>query len=303
MSNLSLKMRELLKNNFLYHLPKVVEIQKSFDGTEKFVLQLDDGAQIEMVLIPEGKKNTLCISTQVGCSRGCVFCATGKYGLRRNLSQVEIISEIIVAQQALKKQNIETSLTNIVFMGMGEPLDNYDNVLKALKIIVSSDGFCFSSRRITISTSGVVPLIYRIAEAGINIKLAISLNAAIKEKRSKLMPINDIYSLEELKKSLIYFRRHTKFRITIEYIMLHNFNMFYEDVKAIIQYCGDLSCKLNLIKWNFVEGCNLESPTEEQIIEFFKALQVFPHAVILRKSRGTDIAGACGQLIVKNSEE
>ena len=190
----------------------------------------------------------------------------------------------------------EDKITNIVLMGMGEPLDNYENVVNSIKLIQAENGFCFSGRRITLSTCGVVPKILELAESGLKIKLAVSLNSAINEKRDEIMPINKIYPLNELKNALLTFRKKTNFRITFEYIMIGNFNMSSEDIKALSKFCGDISCKLNLINWNEVNGLSWVRPRADQVSLFMQGLQHIPAAITLRKSRGEDIAGACGQL-------
>ena len=300
MSDISKALQATLIDTFDNTLPEVIDIQTSKDHTSKFLLKLSDANCIEMVYIPAEKKNTLCISTQVGCARRCSFCATAKIGLKRNLTQAEILAQILIAQNHFPEKKI----TNLVFMGMGEPLDNFDNVVSALQIIQDKDGFYFSGRRITISTAGVVPKIYELADifsskTNIKIKLAISLNAAIDEKRDKIMPINLIYPLSELKKAVQYFRKHTHFRITFEYIMMSNFNMQTEDIKALTKFCSDISCKINLIRWNEIPDYPYQSPTDDEVDTFIQQLHKIPNAITIRKSRGADIAGACGQLAGK----
>jgi len=298
MKNLSKDLRAKLSNKFDNKLPKILKKETSIDGTQKFLLELSDKNEIEMVLIPYKNKNTLCVSSQVGCKRNCQFCATAKMGLIRNLETYEILSQIYIANRIL--HNDEKKLTNIVFMGMGEPLDNFDNVIKAVELLQNNDTFSFSPRRITISTSGVVPGIYKLSEINLKIKLAVSLNAAINEKRRILMPITIAYPLAELKKALKNFRKHSPYRITFEYVMIKNFNMFDEDIKAISSFLGDISCKLNLIPWNKVSFLDYESPSEEEVLEFEKKLQNNSFAVTRRKSRGSDISAACGQLAIKS---
>lgn len=295
MTNLSKQLRELLKTHIDNKLPETVSCQKSTDGTTKFLLNLQDNSKIEMVLMPAGKKNTLCVSSQVGCARQCEFCATATLGLKRNLEINEILGQIYLAKQELGSEK----LTNIVFMGMGEPLDNYENMIKALTILQDDQAFSFSPRRITVSTAGVIPRIGQLATSGFKVKLAVSLNAAINSKRDILMPINKQYPLEELKGALLDFRKKTNFRITFEYVMIQNFNMGKEDIKAIKKFLGDISCKINLIAWNAVDGLDYTSPTEEEVEAFTTELHVLSAAVTLRKSRGNDIDAACGQLAAK----
>jgi 23S rRNA (adenine2503-C2)-methyltransferase len=296
MTDISLDLRNTLKSCFETSLPTIEETQKSSDGTTKFLLKLQDGCQIEMVYIPSPKKNTLCISTQVGCGRGCLFCATSKMGLVRNLSQSELLGQFFLASKYFPDQKI----TNLVLMGMGEPLDNFERVLSFVRLMQDENALSFSGRRITLSTCGVVPMINRLADSNVKLKLAVSLNSAICENRSKLMPINQIYPLNELKKSLLYYRKKTNFRITFEYIMIDDFNMLQEDIKALTKFCGDISCKINLIKWNYVEGLSLKPPSDRQVTDFIEKLKTLPVAITLRDSRGSDITGACGQLSGKN---
>ena len=292
MTNISKELQKSLSVEFNTELPKIVEIQKSSDGTEKFMLKLADNELIEMVFIPDIKKNTICISTQVGCSRNCSFCATALLGLKRNLEPEEILSQLLIISNHFKDDKI----TNIVLMGMGEPLDNYENVIKSVKFIQSEEGFRFSGRRITLSTCGVIPKILELADSNIKIKLAVSLNSAIDEKRSLLMPINKLYPLSDLKKALLTFRKKTNFRITFEYIMIDNFNMGNEDITALAKFCGDISCKINLISWNEVSYLPWKRPKSDRVNQFINSLSHLPVAITLRKSRGEDIAGACGQL-------
>lgn len=294
-STLPKKIKEELKQVIQTNLPEITTKQTSTDGTTKYLLNLGDGSNIEMVLIPHKEKNTLCVSSQVGCSRGCTFCATAKLGLKRNLECNEIISQIFIAMKELG----ESKLTNIVFMGMGEPLDNFDNLVKAVKIL--QELFLFSPRKITVSTSGVIPKIDMLAQAALKVKLAVSLNSAIQEKRESLMPISKQYPLDELKNSLLSFKKKNPFRITFEYIMIKNFNMSDEDVIKLKRFLGDISCKLNLIKWNPVKGLPYESPNEKEIKSFHNKLMSMDSAVTYRKSRGEDIDAACGQLAGKQS--
>ena len=292
-STLPKKIKEELKYNIETALPEIVTKQTSTDGTTKYLLNLKDDNKIEMVLIPHKEKNTLCVSSQVGCSRGCEFCATAKLGLKRNLECNEIISQIFIAMKELG----DARLTNIVFMGMGEPLDNYDNVVKSVGIL--QELFLFSPRKITVSTCGIVPKIELLALAGLKVKLAVSLNSAIQEKREMLMPVAVKYPLDELKNSLLTFKKKNPFRITFEYIMMKDLNMGTDDLKALIRFLGDISCKLNLIKWNPVPGLPYKSPTDREIESFRNKLMTLDSAVTYRKSKGDDIDAACGQLAGK----
>jgi len=295
MTSLSESFRRKLQSDFETALPKIEDKKISADGTTKYLLQLHDNQLIEMVLIPNEKKNTLCLSSQVGCARNCSFCATGKLGLKRNLEVSEILAQVYLAILELKSEK----LTNIVFMGMGEPLDNFDNVVSALKILQSEKCFRFSPRRITISTCGIIPQIEKLAETGIKTKLAVSLNSAVQEKREKLMPVSKEFPLSDLKKSLLDFRKKSPYRITFEYIMMKNVNISRQDAKALIKFAGDISCKINLIKWNEIASFPFQTPSDEEVEKFRKQLEIIPAAVTFRKSRGSDIEAACGQLAGK----
>lgn len=292
MNNLPQALRNKLINIFDFSLPNILEEQISVDGTRKFLLNLKDGSNIEMVIIPAGGKNTLCISSQVGCARNCSFCATARLGLTRNLSVSEIVGQIYLANQQLQ----DAKLTNLVFMGMGEPLDNYDNVIEAVKIIQSDMGFSFSPRRITVSTCGIVPGIKKLANSGLKLKLAVSLNSALDIKRQQLMPVTNTYSLDQLKEALLEFRKSNPYRITFEYVLIKDFNMGKEDRKALRRFVGDISSKLNLIVWNPVPQLPWKKPTQEEVDDFLQDLQDLSVAITFRKSRGSDIAAACGQL-------
>ena len=292
MTTLPESLRQKLKNNFDNFLPEIIKVDISKDGTKKFLLSLVDDNRIEMVLIPNDKKNTLCVSSQVGCARNCGFCATASLGFTRNLEVYEILSQVFLAIKELE----EKKLTNIVFMGMGEPLDNLKNIIKAVKILQEEQCFSFSPRRITISTCGIIPKLQELSDSGLKIKLAVSLNSAIQEKREQLMPVCRKHPLTELKKALLDFRKKTAFRITFEYVMIKDFNVGKDDVKALLKFLGDISCKLNVIKWNEVSSLLFKSPSEEEVAEFILRMQKLSSAVTYRKSRGQDINGACGQL-------
>ena len=294
MTDLPAPFKTWLHENFSFTLPKIIDTKRAKDGSSKYLLELEDGAKIEMVLIPDKQRSklTLCVSSQVGCSRACSFCATGSLGLARNLETHEIISQILLAQ----RQSPQHRISNLVFMGMGEPLDNLPRILAAIQIIQASDTFAFSPRRITISTCGLAPQIITLAQSGIRCKLAVSLNSAIPAKRSRLMPVNDVYPLQELKSAIISYLKHNKFRVTFEYILIPGLNMADEDIKALKKYVGDLACKLNFIPYNPVDALPFRPPTEAEIESFMAKAQSLNQAITLRRSRGAEVCGACGQL-------
>ncbi len=298
MTDLPADFKAFLAETYELSLPEILQTVQSKDGSVKFLLQFTDGGLVETVLMPEGEKNTLCISSQIGCAFNCLFCATGKLGEMRDLTTAEIVAQVILARQYLGADK----LTNIVFMGMGEPLDNLDNVIPSIQILQSDFGLQFSPRRMTISTCGYVPKIYELAESGIKIKLAVSLNSAINDKRDELMPVNTTYNLQDLKQAILFFRQHSPWRITIEYIMIPGFNMSEADAKALVKYVGDISCKVNLIAWNRVTGLPWRSPTQQEALAFQDLLRQLPVSVTIRKSRGTDISAACGQLAAMNKQ-
>ena len=297
MTNLPQDFKVWLHENFSFALPKIADCRQAQDGSSKYLLKLEDDAEIEMVLIPDKTraKLTLCVSSQVGCSRACAFCATGTLGLARNLEAHEIIAQVLLAQREFPQQKI----SNLVFMGMGEPLDNLANVIKAIKILQAEDAFAFSPRRITVSTCGLAPKILELAQTGLKCKLAVSLNSAINEKRSRLMPVNDIYPLTELKKALKSYLKMSNFRITFEYILIPELNMGDDDIRALKAFVGDLASKLNFIPFNPVPRLPFRPPTEAEIQDFMKRAMTINQAITLRRSRGIEICGACGQLAGK----
>lgn len=292
MTDLPAAVKDFLIKNFSFALPKIDLVQTADDETAKYRLKLEDNAVIEMVLIPYEKKRTLCVSSQVGCARNCEFCATGKMGLKRNLEVHEIVGQILLASAICQPER----LSNLVFMGMGEPLDNLDNVLTSLRIIQAENSLSFSPRRTTISTCGLPDKIRQIANSKVRTKLAVSLNSAIDDKRDILMPVNKLHPLGELKDALFYYLNRVNFRVTFEYILIPGINMGQEDIKALKRFVGDLSCKINFIPYNHVPDLPYRSPTEREIDEFLSRAQVLNQAITLRRSRGSNISGACGQL-------
>ncbi|MGQ9847019.1 MAG: 23S rRNA (adenine(2503)-C(2))-methyltransferase RlmN [Bacteroidales bacterium] len=298
MANLSASLRIKLKESFSWDRIRLLTFQKAADGTIKAAFKLHDKQVIEGVVIPSDKRFTACISTQVGCPVKCAFCATGQLGFMRNLSRGEIFDQVIDLNR-LSYENFGHYLTNIVVMGMGEPLLNYDNTIKALQMVCSKDGLGWSAQRITLSTVGIPEGIKKLAHEKLKIQLAISLHSAIQEKRETLIPLAKKYQLDELLNALKYYTQKTQQQITFEYLMLKGINDQKEDAKALIRLASLINVKINLIRYNNVDAINYSSSDEEQLV-FFKNLLVEKHLnVKVRQSRGKDIDAACGQLANK----
>lgn len=306
MTNISMKDRELLaEKSYIQFLNLIDHKISKIDNTEKFLFQLEDGNTIETVLLRhldsknKEKRITLCISSQVGCPVKCSFCATGKDGYERNLSTSEIINQIYTVERRIRKKN--EVINNIVFMGMGEPLLNLDNVTKSLNIISSENGLNISKRKICISTSGYIPSIERILLENIPVELAISLHSAINEKRDKIIPINKKYPLEDLLSVLTEYQKRTKRRITFEYILIKDFNVSEIDANSLADFVHNFDHVVNLIPYNPIENVGLERPSMKQINKFYEYLKnVRKVNVTLRQEKGADIDGACGQLRQRN---
>lgn len=300
MTDLSRDLRRTLEDNFYIKRLFVEEKMVSKDGTEKFLYKLTDGNHIESVLIPEKTHFTLCVSSQVGCAHDCRFCLTAKGGLIRNLSVSEIVSQVRDARYYLTQKGIEPlKLSNIVFMGMGEPLANYKNLITSLKIIKDSDyGLKFADRRVTVSTSGLVPKIIQLGlDTGVN--LAVSLNATTDEIRSSLMPINDKYPIKELLEACMNFTMKPRNKITFEYILMEGVNDTKEDALRLVKLLTPIKSKVNLIPFNEHEGSGFKRPSNNKIHEFLQILLDRNFTAIIRKSKGDDILAACGQLKAK----
>jgi 23S rRNA (adenine2503-C2)-methyltransferase len=300
MTNLSVELRQFLSLHFEIKPIKTEKIQLSTDGTIKTRFQLHDGHFIESVLIPvpNDERFTVCVSCQVGCSLTCKFCATGKMKRIRNLDPGEIVDQVVeVNKQCLEHFN--HPLTNIVYMGMGEPLLTYQNVMKSIERITSPDGLGMSPKRITVSTAGIAKMIHKLAEDQVKFNLALSLHAANDVKRNEIMPINEQNSLQVLMDSLDAFYQQTGNRITFEYIALNGFNDTMEDAAQLLKLCRRFPVKLNIIEYNPIEG-EVFSKSDEPVINRFAAfLAEKGVAVTLRRSRGKDIDAACGQLANK----
>lgn len=302
MSNLPKSLREELEAGFTLDRPKVMRHALSSDGTEKWAVTFEDGESVEMVLIPEGERQTLCVSSQVGCPVHCAFCSTGTQGFTRNLLPHEIVGQIFLARDFLNDRghtNTQRVLTNIVMMGMGEPLFNYENVAKALSLVMDPEGMALSKRRITLSTAGVVPFIDRCGqELGVN--LAVSLHAPNDEIRSKIMPINRQFPIRDLLEACRqYPGLHEARKMTFEYVMLSGVNDAVEHAKALALLIRDLPAKVNLIPWNPWPLAPFQSSSPQQIRRFAQVLEDHGVVAFVRASRGQDIAAACGQLKTK----
>lgn len=298
MTNLSKDLRNLLKENYTIQAVEIDNIQVSKDKTIKLAFRLFDNALVEGVLIPTDNRSTACISTQVGCNLGCEFCATGKMGLKRNLSVGEIFHQVVEIMK-LAKEKYNLSLTNIVLMGMGEPLLNYDNVLKSMEMVSSSDGLAMSPQRITLSTVGLPRMIKKLADDNVKFNLAISLHSANNKKRNEFMPANRRNSLEELSEAIIYFNHKTKQRVTFEYLLMDGINDSLNDAKELAEYCKSFPIKINVIEYNSTNDKRFKRSTNEAFDQFVTFLKSRNMVVNVRRSRGMDIDAACGQLVGK----
>lgn len=299
MSNLSKELREKLKEHFDFHAVSIDTFQISNDRTIKNAFLLFDGNIVEGVLIPTDSRMTACVSSQVGCSLSCTFCATGRMERLRNLEADEIYDQVaLIREQSEKKYGIP--LSNIVYMGMGEPLLNYANVLKSIDRITSPDGLNMSAQRITVSTAGIAKMIRKLGDDEVRFNLALSLHAANDEKRNKIMPINEHNTLDVLADALNYFYSKTGTRVTFEYIVFHGFNDELIDAKELLAFCRRVKAKVNLIEYNPIDGGEYKNASEDKIEAFKNYLESHGVIVNVRRSRGKDIDAACGQLANKN---
>lgn len=298
MTNLSKDLRNLLKENFEIQAVDVEDLQISKDKTIKVAFRLFDNALVEGVLIPTDDRATACISSQVGCNLGCEFCATGKLGLRRNLSVGEIFFQVVeIINLAKEKYNLP--LTNIVLMGMGEPLLNYDNVLKALEMISSENGLAMSPQRVTLSTVGLPRMIKKLADDKVKFNLAISLHSANNRKRTDFMPVNRRNSLEDLSEAIVYFNQKTGQRVTFEYLLMDGINDSLKDAQELAEYCKSFPIKINIIEYNSTNDKRFRKSSNEAFDAFVTFLKSRNMVVNVRRSRGMDIDAACGQLAGK----
>ncbi len=298
MTNVSKETRTMLENNFVINHIKVDTMQRSSDGTVKNAVRLHDGLVVESVLIPTNTRTTACVSSQVGCSLDCNFCATARLKRMRNLEPGEIYDQVIAIDKE-SRLYYNHPLSNIVFMGMGEPLMNYNNVLKAIAMITSNEGLGMSPKRITVSTSGVPKMIKKLADDEVKFKLAVSLHSAIDEIRSRIMPFSTNFPLSELRESLEYWYHKTKSKITYEYVVWKGINDNKASIDALVKFCKYVPCKVNLIEYNPIDDGEFQQASEESINAYIKALAANDIVAKVRRSRGKDIDAACGQLANK----
>jgi 23S rRNA (adenine2503-C2)-methyltransferase len=298
MTNVSKETRLMLEDNFVINHIKVDTMQRSSDGTVKNAVRLHDGLVVESVLIPTDTRTTACVSSQVGCSLDCNFCATARLKRMRNLEPGEIYDQVIAIDKE-SRLYYNHPLSNIVFMGMGEPLMNYNNVLKAISMITSNEGLGMSPKRITLSTSGVPKMIKKLADDEVKFKLAVSLHSAIDEIRSRIMPFSANFPLSELRESLEYWYSKTKSKITYEYVVWKGINDNKESVDALVKFCKYVPCKVNLIEYNPIDDGEFQQASDESINAYINALTANDIVAKVRRSRGKDIDAACGQLANK----
>ena len=298
MQNIPKDLIAFLDKNFVINSIKIDRLQKSKDGTIKNAIELFDGNIVECVLIPSKNRITACVSSQVGCSLSCRFCATAKLKRMRNLNPDEIYDQVVLINKQAN-EFFNRPLSNIVFMGMGEPLMNYTNVLKSIDKITSKSGLGMSSKRIVLSTSGVPKMIKKMADDKVKFKLAVSLHSAINETRNSIMPFNEKMDLKKLLDSLVYWYDKTKSIITYEYVIWKGINDSQKDIEALINFCKKAPSKVNLIQYNSIDDSNFVQASESVISEYVSRLEKNKISVTIRKSRGQDIDAACGQLANK----
>lgn len=298
MSNLSKTLREKLEAKFALGKVGIDSDQRSSDGTIKYAFRLWDGNLVEGVLIPTDNRITACVSSQAGCSLSCKFCATGFLNLKRNLFSYEIYDQVDIIKEAALKE-FGRPLTNIVYMGMGEPLLNYRNVLHSIDMITSEEGMGMAPRRITVSTAGISKMIRKLGDDAVRFEFALSLHAANDAKRSKIMPINEHNSLESLGEALKYFYERTQTRVTYEYIIFENFNDTMEDADELAEFCKLIPSKVNILEYNPIEEAEFRNTSGNRMYKFKDRLEAKGVIVNIRRSRGRDVDGACGQLALK----
>ncbi|SFF14381.1 23S rRNA (adenine(2503)-C(2))-methyltransferase RlmN [Thermoflexibacter ruber] len=298
MTNLPVSLRMLMATHFTINPVTIAQEQISKDGTVKVGFRLYDGNLVEGVLIPTEDRMTACISSQVGCSLTCKFCATGYMERVRNLDPAEMYDQVVLIDR-IARLTYQMPLTNIVYMGMGEPMLNYANVLKSTELITSSEGLGMAAKRITVSTAGIAKMIKKLGDDGVKFNLALSLHAANDVKRNQIMPINESNTLEALRDALKYFYQKTKNKVTFEYIVFNNFNDTLKDAEELYRFCKHLPAKVNIIEYNPIAEAEFTNAEEDKISKFAKYLEDRGIVVNIRRSRGKDIDAACGQLAIK----
>lgn len=300
MTNISKELRERISQNFIIQPIAVDVLQKSSDGTIKNGVKLHDGLLVESVLIPTETRTTACVSSQVGCSLNCEFCATAKLKRMRNLEVAEIVDQVALIDRQ-SRLYFDRPLTNIVFMGMGEPMMNYNNVVEAIRKITQPEGLGMSARRITVSTSGIPKMIKMLADENLKVKLAVSLHSAVEKTRNEIMPFSSKFPLTDIMESLQYWYKKTESVITFEYCVWKGINDKDEDIKALIKYCKKVPSKVNLIQYNPIGEGKYDHRSVEAEERYIRELEKAGIVVVVRKSRGGDIDAACGQLANKTS--
>ena len=298
MTNLSLELREKLKQNYTMCNFKILKKQESADGTKKYLFDVLDGNAIESVLMQYKYGKTICVSSQIGCKMGCKFCASTGIKFVRSLTAGEIVEQVLAVEQ-----DIGDKISNIVFMGIGEPFDNYDNVMKAIKILNNQKGLNIGARHISVSTSGLVPMIYKFADEDYQCTLSISLHATNDEKRSKMMPINNRYNIKELMEACKYYINKTNKRISFEYALAKDNNDNLEDAKELVKLLKGMLCHVNLIPINKIENGEFTKSSNDNIIKFRDYLNDNGIVATIRRELGSDIDAACGQLRRKNLKQ
>ncbi|MDD7886841.1 23S rRNA (adenine(2503)-C(2))-methyltransferase RlmN [Flavivirga sp. 57AJ16] len=298
MTNVSKETRQMLEDNFVINHIEVDTMQRSKDGTVKNAVRLHDGLIVESVLIPTATRTTACVSSQVGCSLDCKFCATARLKRMRNLNPDEIYDQVVAIDKESRLYH-NRPLSNIVFMGMGEPLMNYNNVIKAIDKITSPEGLGMSAKRITVSTSGVPKMIKKMADDGVKFNLAVSLHSAIDAVRTSIMPFNETFPLVDLKEALEYWYEKTSRKISYEYVVWKGINDTQKDIDAFVRFCKYVPCKVNIIEYNPIDDGAFQQATNEALENYINTLQKNGIVVNVRRSRGKDIDAACGQLANK----
>ena len=298
MTNLSIELREKIKKEYEFHNYKIIQKQESKDGTKKYLFDVLDGNAIETVLMSYHHGYSICVSSQIGCKMGCKFCASTGIRFIRNLTAGEIVEQIL----AVERDN-DIKISNIVFMGIGEPLDNFENVMNAISIINNQKGLNIGARHISISTSGLVPKIYELADRDLQCTLSISLHAVTDEKRSSMMPINNAYNIKQLMEACKYYIEKTNRRISFEYALAKDNNDNLEDAKGLVKLLHGMLCHVNLIPINKIEKGSFTKSTNENIIKFRDYLNAHGIVATIRRELGSDIEAACGQLRRKNLKE